>query len=213
MGVHLFDDGADESPLSRLAADYLTLLSPLDGSGDDVQPGARGPYLRTLRQLPVDPSEETILGQTAVDSFGPLPGAYVVVGGARAISTQPGQILWEQTVRVYLVSGSPGSLVKGRLRDSAKKPGQDPGTFTMCAHAIEYLHGAALDTVTAAGAVQVTDHAPVYSSPKLSIWVVVTEVKMAQVIRPSRDKPPIDSVGANHNPDRAGTIARQRRDF
>ncbi len=208
MGVYTFDDGSDESLLSRLAADYLDLLAPLDGRNGS-QPGERGPYLKTLRQLPIDPSEELILAKSAIDYLGPLPGAYVVIGGGESFAAAPDLIKWEQTVRIYLASGSPGRLVHGRLRDSAQKPGQDPGIFTMWQHVIEYLHGAALSH----GPIHVEDHAPVYSSETMSMWVIVTRVKIQQDIDASRDAPLVDGVEATHARTESEPIAKQRREF
>ncbi len=212
MSVYSFDDGTDEALLTRVARGYLELLAPL-GTASGLPPGPRGPYIKTLRQLPIDPTAELILDETAVQYFGALPGAYVVLGGASAFASQPDLLKWDQTVRVYCASASPGRLVHGRLHCAADQPGQDPGMFTMVQHVIEQLHYAALPGAPYVGLIRVEDHEPVYSAQSLSIWLISTQVRIQQAINQSRDTPPIDRIVTNHAPAPTEPIASQRRDF
>lgn len=210
MGIYTFDDGGQDALLTRLADAYLGLLEPLL-LVDGAVPGERGPYLKTLRQLPTDPSEELILEETAFSQLGPLPAVFVVIGGGDVLTWQPDLQLWDQVVRLYIASASPGRLVHGRLRDQADAFGQDPGLWTIWQHVIEQL----ADQVPLAnsGSIRVTSHAPVYASPRYSIWSMSTSVRMQLDLYPSRHQPLVDRIEANHRAPPGKPIARQERDF
>jgi hypothetical protein len=210
MGIYTFDDGGSDSLLTRLADGYLAVLEPLLLT-EGATPGERGPYLKTLRQLPVDPSEEIILNETAFSQLGALPAAFVVIGGGDAGGWQPDLVVWEQTVRVYLASSAPGRLVHGRLREAAEAFGRDPGIFTLWQHAGELLNDRR--PLANSGAIRITAHAPVFAGPRYSLWVLNTAVRMQQDLYPSREAPLVDRMQANHQVPPGKPIATVIREF
>jgi hypothetical protein len=210
VAIYTYDDGGSDSLLTRLADGYLELLAPLKLAADST-PGERGPYLKTLAQLPVDPSEELILDQTSFSTMGPLPAAWVVVGGGEVETWQPDLVIFDQAVRVYLASGSPGRLVHGRLREAANTFGDDPGIFALWQHAIEYLNNQI--PLPNSGSIRIDSHAPVFSSQEYSIWTIGTRIRMQLDLYPSRAEPLVDRLEANLQTPPGSAIASTRRDF
>jgi hypothetical protein len=210
MAAYAFDTGDDTPLLTRVAEGVLTLLEPLRLL-DESDETARGPYLRTLRQLADDPDEE-IINELGWESFGVLPAVHVVVADSIALSHTPSLIRWEQTIRVHVLSGVAGHLVDGRLNAEVDDTRQDPGIAVMLDHVTELLHFRKLPTCPGSGGIRMRSRRKGAVTPSWTWWFLEMAAEIQQPINHARGAVPIDAVVANHAPQARGTMVTTRKD-
>lgn len=206
--MHSFDGGSPVAMFSALAEGYRDLLEPLRWRSE-VEPGPRGPYLKTLGFL-LRPPDASILESGGHEIIGALPSCLIEIGEGRTTATQPDHLIWEIDVRVHIIAGHEAMEPRGRLfvDDSpGRSTANDPGIFTMMQHVIEELHYR--QPTIQASRIRVEGTSYGADTPKWSWWAVDTRVECRQNIWRQRDAEPVDAIAVTTESPASDTVTNE----
>jgi hypothetical protein len=207
-----FDTGAPLPISTELANGVIALLEPLVYTSG-APATTRGPYLRTLRQLPFD-LDEKVFEENWQDALGQLPSAIVVIGDAEQISNRGTSIKWRFDIRVHCCSGAPGSWVNGRINAIAGQDTRwDPGVAVITQHVLESLHSRTPSTPATAARIQVTRMTHGLTGPALSWWTVHGRVEVVHSVELERNVALLDAITAKQGVDSKGSIVGTEKTY